>query len=362
MTKRTLHALLAVLSLTIATTASARAPMRAAIDAAQETPPNGSAGTGTGLFLIDTATNTLFYHIRYSGLGSAESAAHIHGYAPLGVPAGVVHALPGGNPKVGAWTYLEANEASIVGGLTYVNIHTTGFPGGEIRGQVLLDSGPNMVALVNGASETPPNGSLGQGIAFCTIDTGANTLSYEIAFGGLGSGESAAHIHGFAAPGVPAGVLHALPAGSPKTGTWNFLETQEANILAGLTYVNIHSTGFPGGEIRGQIEPVSPATGAPVLPATAAELDLVIAPNPVPAGRGDVALFYRGVRDGRLAVTLHDVAGRTIRNLYDGAAESSGILAWDGRDEAGQPVASGVYFARVTSGSRSETATITVLK
>ena len=43
-------------------------------------------------------------------------------------------------------------------------------------------------------------------------------------------------------------------------------EGQEANILAGLTYVNIHSQMFPGGEIRGQIIPIpEPASAGAAL-------------------------------------------------------------------------------------------------
>ncbi len=345
------------------TSAFALAPMKALCDGAQETPPNGSTGTGTGLFLIDTATNTLFYYIAYSGLGSAELAAHIHGYAPAGVPGGVEHVLPLGTPKIGAWNYAEPDEADILAGLTYVNIHTAGFGGGEIRGQILADPATNMVALCNGAAETPPNGSPGQGIGFFVIDTAANTLSYDIRFAGLQAAESAAHIHGFAAPGTPAGVLHALPIGGTKTGTWNYTNAQEANILAELAYVNIHSLDFLGGEIRGQIVGTNPATGAPVLGgAAAAGLELVVAPNPVRAGRGDVALFYRGAEANDLSVTIHDVSGRLVRGVHRGAANDAGVVAWDGKDETGASVAAGVYFARIESGGRSETKTVTVLK
>ena len=108
-------------------------------------------------------------------------------------------------------------------------------------------------ATINGGQETPPNASPGTGTGSFTMDTVANTLSFNITFSGLLAPESAAHIHGFAGPGVAAGILFGLPAGSPKIGVWNFTEAQEANIIAGLTYVNIHSTMFPGGEIRGQI-------------------------------------------------------------------------------------------------------------
>jgi hypothetical protein len=108
------------------------------IDGAQETPPSGSPATGTGRFLIDTSSNTLRYHITFTGLTGVENAAHIHGFAGPGVPAGILYALPLGTPKVGTITYLESEEAGLLAGLAYVNIHTDLFPGGEIRGQVLV--------------------------------------------------------------------------------------------------------------------------------------------------------------------------------------------------------------------------------
>lgn len=111
----------------------------------------------------------------------------------------------------------------------------------------------NFVATIDGAQETPPVATPASGSATLVLDTAANTLSYNIDYSGLIGSETAAHIHGMAPPGVPAGVLHPLPAGAPKIGVWNYLETQEADIIAGLTYINIHTTFRPGGEIRGQI-------------------------------------------------------------------------------------------------------------
>jgi bacillolysin len=112
---------------------------------------------------------------------------------------------------------------------------------------------------LSGAEEVPPNGSPATGVGSVTIDTLLNQLHYNITFSGLSSAETGAHIHGFAPAGVNEGVLHTLPAGSPKIGTWEYDDADEADILAGLTYVNIHSAGLPGGEIRGQIAPVTGA-------------------------------------------------------------------------------------------------------
>ncbi len=123
----------------------------------------------------------------------------------------------------------------------------------------------NYTATIDGLQEVPPVATPGSGSGTFVIDTDANTMSYNIVFSGLIGVENNAHIHGFAAPGVPAGVLHGLPAGSPKIGVWNYLEAQEASILAGLTYVNIHSTFKPGGEIRGQIVPEPASLGLVAL-------------------------------------------------------------------------------------------------
>lgn len=103
------------------------------------------------------------------------------------------------------------------------------------------------------ASQEPVN-SDGSGSAVIQVDTITNTLTYYIQYFNLSSPETMAHIHGFAERGAPAGVLYTLPLGSPKSGTINYDEPQEADILAGLTYINIHTENFTGGEIRGQID------------------------------------------------------------------------------------------------------------
>ncbi len=124
-------------------------------------------------------------------------------------------------------------------------------------------SAQNFTATLNGSQEVPPNASPATGSATLVLDTTANTLSYNITYSGLVAAETAAHIHGFSPPGMNSGVLHPLPASNPKIGVWNYMEAQEANIIAGLTYINIHTQMFPGGEIRGQIlrETVGVETG-----------------------------------------------------------------------------------------------------
>jgi hypothetical protein len=229
---------------------------RAALDGAQEVPPVPTSALGTGFFEMDRAANTLKVRLTFTGLLGPEISAHIHGFAGPGAPGGVLFGLPAGNTKDAAWAFAEADEANIIAGLTYVNIHSTAFGGGEIRGQILLDSSDAfLTAKLDGPQETPPVPTAALGTAFIGVDTLANTLTYRLTFHGLSSGENNAHIHGFAPPGTPAGVLFGLPLGSTKSGVIPYAEPQEAGILAGLTYFNIHSVTFGGGEIRGQVLP-----------------------------------------------------------------------------------------------------------
>ncbi len=110
------------------------------------------------------------------------------------------------------------------------------------------------LANLNGGQETPPVNTTAFGVAHLTLDQSTNQLCFSITFTGLSSAETAAHIHGPAEPGVPAGILVALPTGNPKNGCVGPLDkTTVKHLIKNLTYVNIHSTSFTGGEIRGQI-------------------------------------------------------------------------------------------------------------
>ena len=105
---------------------------------ADECNGTGSAGTGSGAFALDTETGVVSYEITFTGLGSPENAAHVHGPAEACADAGILYGLPSGSPKVDISPPLTAEEqADMRAGRHYVNIHSDTFSGGEIRGQIL---------------------------------------------------------------------------------------------------------------------------------------------------------------------------------------------------------------------------------
>lgn len=145
----------AVALLALALCAPARASLihfNVAIDGTQA--GTGSTATGFATLDLDTVAMTLAIDLSFTGLSTPDTNAHIHCCAPLGSSAPVVLPfLPAGFPTgVTSGTFsttftglTPALVADILSGLSYINIHTSTFPGGEIRGQIVTE--PATLAL-----------------------------------------------------------------------------------------------------------------------------------------------------------------------------------------------------------------------
>lgn len=73
--------------------------------------------------------------------------------------------------------------------------------------------------------------------------------------------------------------------------------------------------------------------------------------------------FEIGEVSGPVSVTLYDVAGKLVRTLISAPLDPGRYeIAWDGKNEAGQRLASGVYFCRFDAGEVSERSSVVLLK
>ena len=143
-------------------------------------------------------------------------------------------------------------------------------------------------AFLSGPAEAPPNSSPATGFGSVTVDDSLHTMLVDLFFSGLIGDTTASHIHAAtAAPGTgTAGVATTTPtfAGFPLGVTAGFytrlLDMTLASsynpafvtanggtpasaeialfsaLAADRAYLNIHTTVFPGGEIRGFLTPV----------------------------------------------------------------------------------------------------------
>lgn len=122
----------------------------------QQAGTNGGFGSGTGIGTgtisgtYDDTTNLLNYSISWQDLTSPVTNAHFHLGAP-GVSGGVSLGIPGPwtSPEIGTDIPLNpTQEAQLLAGDWYVNIHTQNFGAGEIRGQVIVTPEPSSLALL----------------------------------------------------------------------------------------------------------------------------------------------------------------------------------------------------------------------
>lgn len=143
------------------------------------------------------------------------------------------------------------------------------------------------IFTLDGKTEAPANNSLGTGLGTVTFDLDLVTMSIDLTFAGLSSGNTAAHIHccttvaqtgtaGVATqtptfPGFPTGVTSGTynqtfdmtQAGSYRAGfitanggtVSSALNALLAGIDSGQAYFNIHTSNFAAGEIRGFLQP-----------------------------------------------------------------------------------------------------------
>jgi plastocyanin len=271
-------------------------PLTVILSGAAERPnPVNTTATGSGTFALEG--NVLRFNIRYLGLTTNSTAAHIHGPATAQQSTGVMidfapfHTVGSTNGTISGSVVLTATQkAHILAGRTYVNVHSVLFGGGEIRGQLM----PVLFqTFLNGANERP-DPVVAPGTGSGTFALVGDQLTFNISYRNLTSVASAGHIHGPADETQSTGVMinfapfngGAYGSSGNVAGTVTLTAPQLAAFVDGLTYANFHTTANSGGEIRGQIRPQSTA-----VPFTAHLLGANERPTPVTSPGIGSAIF-----------------------------------------------------------------------
>jgi hypothetical protein len=101
-------------------------------------------------------------------------------------------------------------------------------------------------------------------------------------------------------------------------------------------------------------------TGIADISSASGEIRLIASPNPF---RAETTLHYLLPRPATARLTIHDVAGRLVRELVRGPRDMGPhAIHWDGRDEHGTQVSAGVYYVRLDAAGAEHTRNVVRLR
>ena len=136
-----------------------------------------------------------------------------------------------------------------------------------MTGSILVQAPSFFAGAMNGANERPTANALtGNGSAVFTVS--GTTVSYTVAFQGISGAPTGLHIHAPSGANATAAVIVDLlttpqtATSGVLTGTFTASAIRNAAVSLdslfvlmrnGNAYVNLHTTAFPGGEIRGAV-------------------------------------------------------------------------------------------------------------
>ncbi|MCY7411399.1 MAG: CHRD domain-containing protein, partial [Chitinophagales bacterium] len=147
----------------------------ATIDGIQEVPAVVTSALGVAVAKLNTAMDTMWYHVVADGLSGAITGAHFHS-GKKGVSGGVVVDLSAGisgnqvdGMISGSALTSDLINSFLTGGI-YVNLHTATNPNGEIRGQVYRYAREGYTFTMDGGQEVPSTNATATGSGIISID------------------------------------------------------------------------------------------------------------------------------------------------------------------------------------------------
>lgn len=141
------------------------------------------------------------------------------------------------------------------------------------------------------------------------------------------------------------GVALVFPGDLNRDGYPEFMVTSANSNHLGYSFVTIYTTN------------VTSVEGSEQVP-QAAELELRAYPNPF--NTSTVISYKAQGREAKLEI--FDLAGRKVKSFSLGEVLGEGQVVWDGTNETGHGVSSGIYFCKLTAGGLSATKKLVLIR
>ncbi len=239
--------------------------LTARLSSANEVPAVATKGKGLVTIVLEEDKSMTINGV-FDSLSGPVTGCHFH-KAAFGVNGSVVLNLltyVKGNRIYGKIPAATAKPliADMMADNIYFNVHTTANSGGEIRGQVSLQTDFHFWTIMSGFSEVPVVNTAALGLASVVVSRSLSKVDYKIVVNGLSGPITAAHLH-YGSTTVAGPVAFPLNfSGSVLTGSLDLPDLKLIDSLdAGRVYVNVHTAANGGGEIRGQLGFINGAFG-----------------------------------------------------------------------------------------------------
>jgi Cu/Zn superoxide dismutase len=339
-------------------------PMGIAFDAtlngAQEVPMVTTDGKGAASFTASYDMDSIRYDVVVDGLSGPIQAAHLHN-APVNVAGPVVFDLSAGingNRITGYITSATQGDLiELLEGNLYINVHTMDNPNGEVRGQVYRYLREGYTIALDGAQQVPANGSSATGAGIVSVDRGQSNA--HVMFVTNADMVQAAHFH-LGGVGVNGPVLFDLSDMIMENGVFTYLLSTDATpftvansvqLRNDSLYLNVHTTAFPNGEVRGQVRRGAVCTEAGVGLVEGEERTELLSVFPVPVmDQLTIAMPADKRNSARLQVL--DVLGSVVLDRQVNASATNVQVDVSAMQ-------SGVYFVRLSMEGEVYTARFT---
>jgi hypothetical protein len=257
---------------TVLTPTSGGTEFTIAMTGEAESPAGEPAGTGTATVRARRNQGQVCFSMQVQNMTLPSVGAHIHTGA-AGTSGDIVVQLRAPNAS-GAASGCVAASRSIVNQILanaagfYVNVHTTEFPGGAVRGQLTGTSedslGRTINVQMNGANECNASGTCnlgdpdGAGTAAIRFRRDAGQACWLVRVQNILLPAVGQHIHRGARTSA-GGIVIPMPPNPGADGVSRGCATATAALIDEILatpanfYANVHTTDKPGGAVRAQL-------------------------------------------------------------------------------------------------------------
>jgi hypothetical protein len=299
---------------------------------------SGSRGKGTAYAILSSDMQTITYGATFARLSGALTGSHFHTSTNGSVIKPVTFTA---NSTTGTWTgFSDVNLQDLLRGRVYMNLHTANFGAGEINGLFHYYDGTFTTMLDGTQAGTS---STGTGTAWLHFGTQSDSAYYQVTFAGLASGYTGSHFH--LAPG--GGVVKPITTSDSTTGVgaWAIADSLAAAILKGNIYVNIHSTTFPAGDIRGTLGANLGTATAVLQVSPKVPSSFVLDQNYPNPFNPSTSITFSLAQSTRATLRVYNMLGQEVATLVDGVQNAGSYkITFDARN-----LASGVYMYRLST-------------